>query len=85
MTEVKDAQERRQRGRCRVSSKNQVTIPVDALRNAGLQPGDHVIARVDGPGRVILEREEDVVERYAGVLTGLYDPSYLADLRAEWD
>jgi bifunctional DNA-binding transcriptional regulator/antitoxin component of YhaV-PrlF toxin-antitoxin module len=70
----------------RLSSKNQVTIPVDVLREAGLAPGDEVLARVIGPGRVELERADDLVTRWAGALpAGTYPPGYLDELRNEWE
>jgi hypothetical protein len=33
----------------------------------------------------VLEREDDVLDRFAGTLTGVYDPHELDDLRTEWD
>lgn len=69
----------------RISSKHQVTIPVSALREAGLKVGDRLVARVEGPGRVLLEREDDFLERYRGALAGVYGPDALDRLRAEWD
>ena len=81
MSEVK----KRRRGASRISSKHQITIPVDALRGAGLKVGERVVAHVEGPGRIVLEREADVVEAYAGAMTGLYEPGELDTLRDEWD
>jgi bifunctional DNA-binding transcriptional regulator/antitoxin component of YhaV-PrlF toxin-antitoxin module len=68
-----------------VSSKNQVTIPVDALREAGLEAGDRLVARAEGPGRIVFERAVDVLEELAGSLPGVYEPDELARLRDEWD
>jgi bifunctional DNA-binding transcriptional regulator/antitoxin component of YhaV-PrlF toxin-antitoxin module len=75
---------KRRRGAARVSSKHQVTIPVDALRAAGIEVGDRLVARADGPGRIVFEREADVVADLAGALTGAYEPGELNDLRDEW-
>lgn len=75
----------RRRGTSRVSSKHQVTIPVDALRAAGLKVGERLVGRADGPGRVVFEREADVVDELAGSLTGTYDADELSTLRDEWD
>ena len=76
---------KRRRGASRISSKNQITIPAEALRSAGLQAGERVVAHADGAGRVILEREHDVIAEFAGALTGTYLPDELDDLRSEWD
>jgi len=76
---------KRRRGATRISSKHQVTIPADALRGAGLEVGERVVARVEGPGRVVLEREDDVLARYAGRLTGVYERDEIQGLRDEWE
>jgi bifunctional DNA-binding transcriptional regulator/antitoxin component of YhaV-PrlF toxin-antitoxin module len=75
----------RRRGGSRVSSKHQVTIPAEALRAAGLEVGDRLVAHADGPGRVVFEREADVLAELAGALTGVYEPDELSRLRDEWD
>jgi AbrB family looped-hinge helix DNA binding protein len=84
LTIMANVKERR-RGSSKISSKNQITIPAEALRNAGLEVGDRVVAHADGAGRVILEREHDVIAEFAGALTDVYGPSELDELRSEWD
>lgn len=74
----------RRRGRTTVSSKNQVTLPVDALARAGLVTGDQLAVEVRGPGELVLRRVVDPVERYGGTLTGIYEPDELDRLRDEW-
>jgi len=74
----------RRRGATRVSSKNQVTLPVGALREAGLRPGIELDVKADGPGRIVLERSDDPVKRLAGMFTGMYPKGYLKKLRREW-
>lgn len=81
MKEVKN----RRRGTSRVSAKHQVTIPADALRAAGLEVGERLVARAEGPGRVVFEREADILAEFAGALTGVYEADELAGLRDEWD
>ena len=81
MTDVKN----RRRGATRISSKHQITIPADALRAAGLEIGDRVVAHADGAGRVVLEREHDVLAEFAGAMTGAYEINDLDKLRSEWD
>ena len=81
MDEVKKDREQR----TRVSSKHQVTIPVSAMRAAGLVVGDRLVVRAEGPGRVVLEREEDIHAKFRGALTGVYERGSLDRLRAEWE
>jgi hypothetical protein len=65
--------------------KHQATMPARVLREASSRPGDDVVMRAAGPGRLEAERCEDLVERFAGSLpAGSYPPGHLDDLRAEW-
>ena len=75
---------RRHRGRTRISAKNQATIPVVALRRAGLKPGDEVQVEAIGAGRIVLTRVEETLAGYAGRLTGVYPKGSLQKLRREW-
>lgn len=69
----------------KISSKHQITIPMKAMAVAGLRTGDRVRAEAQGPGRVLLVREGDAVQRHAGALTGVYPRGELDQLRDEWD
>jgi AbrB family looped-hinge helix DNA binding protein len=82
MADVK--QRPRRRGHTRISAKNQVTIPVDALRRAGLRSGDELRVEADGAGRIVLVRDDDRITRYAGDMGDVYTPGYLDKLRDEW-
>lgn len=75
---------RRRRGRTTISSKHQVTLPVDALARAGLATGDRLIVEVRGPGELALRRVADPIERFGGALTGVFEPGELDRLRDEW-
>ncbi len=69
----------------RVSSKHQVTIPVGAFRNAGLEPGDTLKVEADGAGRVVLTRIDELIDRYSGRLeTGGDLRERVEGLRGEW-
>jgi hypothetical protein len=57
-----------------VSAKHQVTLPIDALREAGIQTGE-----------VILVRDMDPVEQFRGALPDVYPAGGLDELRREWD
>ncbi len=74
----------RTRGCTRVSAKHQVTLPMAALRGAGIRAGDVLRAEVRGPGALVLIREEDPLDRFGGALTGAYRPGELDELRGEW-
>ncbi|MBA2314157.1 MAG: AbrB/MazE/SpoVT family DNA-binding domain-containing protein [Chloroflexi bacterium] len=75
---------KRRRGYTRVSPKHQVTIPADALATAGIAVGDELKVEARPNGEILIRRVHDVIDRYAGSLTGMYPPGYLDELRDEW-
>jgi bifunctional DNA-binding transcriptional regulator/antitoxin component of YhaV-PrlF toxin-antitoxin module len=79
-----DRVKHRRRGRTRISRKNQATLPIDALRAAGLKPGDELVVQAAGSGRIVLVRAADLIDRHAGKAPGVYPPDYLRDLGNEW-
>jgi AbrB family looped-hinge helix DNA binding protein len=81
---VSEVKGTRRRGRTRISRKHQATIPVEALRRAGLRAGDELIVQVAGAGRIVLIRAADVIAEHAGKGAGDYGPGYLESLRGEW-
>ena len=78
------AKVKRRAGRTRVSSKNQVTLPVAVLHEAHLRPGDELAVSVDDSGRVVLARVGDPLEELIGAAPGLSELTDLAALRDEW-
>ena len=69
----------------RVSAKNQVTLPVEAMRAAGLRAGDEVTIRPVGEGEVVIAARGSRVRRHAGIADGIYRPGELERLRDEWE
>jgi len=65
-----------------VTPKHQITLPVDALKRAGLQVGDEVAIEADGADRIIVRRVWGDIDRALGVFDGLYEPGYLDRLRS---
>ena len=66
----------------KISTKHQITLPVDALREAGLREGDEVTVSAQGPDSIVVRRAPRTPEDAFGVFDGLYEPGYLDDLRA---
>lgn len=66
----------------RISSKHQVTLPVQTLERAGLRAGDEVLIEADGPDRIVLRRSPPEPDRAVGVFDGLYEPGHLERLRS---
>jgi len=69
----------------KVSSKNQITLPVEAMRAAGLRPGEEVTVRPIGDGELIIAARGSRVRRHAGVAAGIYEQGELDRLRDEWE
>jgi len=70
------------KGMARISSKHQVTLPVESLRRAGLSAGDEVAIEAEGANRIVVRRISGDAERALGVFDGLYERGYLERLRA---
>lgn len=67
----------------RISSENQVTLPVECLDAAGLRPGDEVVIETDAADRIIVHRAPPDLTHALGVFNGLYEPGYLDRLRSD--
>ncbi len=61
----------------RISSKHQVTLPVEMLERSGLRAGDEVSFEADGPDRIVVLRTAPQPDRALGVFDGLYEPGHL--------
>lgn len=80
---------RREDSMSTISSKNQITLPVQLLRQIGLGAGDRLSVSVEGSKLVLRPRPRDWVAYHAGSLSGSYGSSkaeedaYLRELRAD--
>lgn len=65
-----------------ISSKHQITLPVAALKRAGLKRGDEVTIEAEGVDRIVVRRVAQTAKAALGVFDGLYEPGYLERLRS---
>lgn len=66
----------------KISSKHQVTLPVETLERAGLGPGDEVAIEAEGPDRIVVRRAASDPAEALGIFDGLYESDYLERLRS---
>ena len=67
----------------RISGKNQITIPVAVLEEAGLRAGDRVVVEALDRGELRVRRGALDFDDAFGVLTGMYPSGYLERIDAE--
>ncbi len=67
----------------KVSRKNQVTLPVAAMRAAGIAQGDELRVETEADGRIVLVRDGDPLDRFVGAIPGIGED--LERLRDEWE
>ena len=72
-------------GAGRINAQQQITIPAEALRAAGLEVGDCVVVHAEADGRVVLERDADGSAGNVSRMAGVFCAGELEALRAEWD
>jgi AbrB family looped-hinge helix DNA binding protein len=66
----------------KISGKNQVTLPVEALAAVGLKAGDAVSIEAIDDSSIVIRRAVRDIDAAIGVFDGLYEPGYLDELRA---
>lgn len=81
---------KRRRGFTHLSSRNQVTVPMEIVAARGWRPGQPFRVELQD-GDLVLIPEEDLAARRRRVLAeigdrfrGMYEPGYLDKLRDEW-
>ena len=83
---------RPRRGRAtssRISSKNQITIPVEVLREMSLKPGDQVEFHINKENRLVVTPVDSewlkTLDEVLGSMTEIYEGFDLIKEREEWD
>jgi AbrB family looped-hinge helix DNA binding protein len=57
--------------RAKVTSKGQITVPVEIRRSLGVKPGDNIrFEQQEGGIRVVRDAEENPFEKWRGIGTG---------------
>ena len=74
----------------KVSSKNQISIPSEARRRLGIEPGDRLSVEIVEETMVLRRRPQRASERLWGLAAGKgwYEPdpvTYVRELRDEWE
>ena len=78
-------------GTITLSSKHQVTLPVDMVRSLGLKAGDKLVAELIEDRIVLLPQPESWTDYFAGSMKGVYGSTkqeidrYIAEVRYGWD
>jgi bifunctional DNA-binding transcriptional regulator/antitoxin component of YhaV-PrlF toxin-antitoxin module len=68
----------------RVSSKHQITLPVQDMRRAGIHAGDEVLVEVEAPGVLRLRRVDPPLSAWVGAFTGVYGDEARAERKSAW-
>lgn len=74
-----------------ITSKNQISLPVDSLRTLGWRRGDRLLVQVIGEDQLVLTRKpESWAEFYSGKLGHVFgdhedNMAYLDEERASWN
>jgi AbrB family looped-hinge helix DNA binding protein len=74
----------------KVSSKNQISIPSEARRRLGIEPGDRLSVEIVDDAMVLRRRPQRASDRLWGIAAGKgwYEPdpvTYVRELRDEWE
>jgi antitoxin ChpS len=74
-----------------LSSKHQVTLPVEMVRSLGLKAGDRLVAELIDNRIVLLPQPESWADYFSGSMKGVYGSTkeevdrYIAEVRYGWD
>jgi AbrB family looped-hinge helix DNA binding protein len=73
----------------KVSTKHQISIPSEARRKLGIEPGDRLAVEVTNDALILRVRSAKPSERLRGIARGMYEGldavEYVRRLRDEWD
>ena len=74
-----------------LSSKHQITLPMEMVRTLALKPGDKLVVELIDDHVVLLPQPESWTDYFSGSLKGVYGTTveeidrYIAEVRYGWD
>jgi AbrB family looped-hinge helix DNA binding protein len=68
----------------KISSKNQVVIPLDARQKLNLKPGDRLKVLIKGESICLVKEPVSYVEKLYGSGKDIYNSNYLVVERESW-
>lgn len=68
----------------KLSSKNQIVIPLEARKALGLKPGDTLIVVPRGEALIVMRKPKNYAKAILGMAKGMYPPDYLEGERDSW-
>ncbi|MBI4198183.1 MAG: AbrB/MazE/SpoVT family DNA-binding domain-containing protein [Chloroflexi bacterium] len=74
-----------------LSSKHQITLPVDLVRGLNLKPGDKLVVELIDDHLIVLPQPQSWVDYFAGSMKGVYGNTveevdrYIAEVRNGWE
>lgn len=69
----------------KMSSKNQVVIPLDARQKLSLKPGDRLKVLIKGESICLVKEPDSYVEKLYGSAKDIYSGNYLVAERESWE
>jgi len=68
----------------KLSSKNQIVVPLEARKALGLKPGDKLLIVPRGETLIVMRKPKNYAKAIIGMAKDLYPPDYLERERESW-
>jgi len=68
----------------KLSSKNQIVIPLEARKALGLKAGDKLLIVPRGETLIVMRKPKNYAKALIGMAKDLYPPDYLERERESW-
>ncbi len=68
----------------KLSSKNQIVVPLEARKALGLKPGDKLLIVPRGETLIVMRKPKNYAKAIIGLAKDLYPPDYLERERESW-